>query len=88
MEVNRVGTKITIDLNKEEDARGLYAVLTQSQVSPEVYANGDWLYKWFFNAVQKLALNYPHESSIQSQSMETMSALQKAAMENKKPRKR
>jgi hypothetical protein len=73
MHVDRKGTQLVIDLDKKEDALGLFAVLTSNQtsVTPEIWAQGQWLYGWLYSAVQKLAANFPQESSIKTQSAET-----------------
>lgn len=81
MEVKRVGSTITLDLNTEEDAVGLFAVLTSrtNAVSPQTLEKGHWLYGWLYGAVQKLAQNYGAESKLVTQSEETSSPPSKSA---------
>ena len=96
MHVDRKGTQITIDLDKPEDAIGLFAVLNgnQSSVTPEIWAHGQWLYGWLYAAVGKLASNFTQESSIKTQSSEAlqvppaMEALTGRLPGLKRPRKR
>ncbi len=64
MLVKRLSSELTIDLDREQDAKGLYAFLTSnpSSVSPEDFAMGERIYKWFFESVQKLTENYNKET--------------------------
>lgn len=64
MLVKRVSAELTIDLDKEKDAKALYAVLLNdpSLVSPEDFALGRRMYDWFFESVKVLATNYPQET--------------------------
>lgn len=80
MDVERKGTKIIIDLDKEEDAAGLWAVLAQqpTRVTPEAFTQGQFIYNWLYAAVLKLASNYQQESTIRSQSAETMTRQRKS----------
>ncbi len=73
MHLDRKGTQIIIDLDKEEDAVGLFAVLSnQHQIDPAVLAHGQEIYKWFYSSVAKLAANYGAEQSVVTQSAETI----------------
>lgn len=73
MELNRKGSQIIIDLDKEEDAMGLFAVLSnQHQVSPEVLAHGQQIYQWLYLSVHKLAQNYGVEKDTKTMSAETL----------------
>lgn len=74
MDLVRKGSQIIIDLDKEQDALGLYAVMSgQPQtVSPEVFAHGQQLYQWLFTSVHKLAQNHGIEKSPITMSAETM----------------
>lgn len=74
MELKRIGTQLIIDLDKEEDAVGLFAVLSnQRQVAPDVLAHGTKIWEWFYSNVYKLASRYTPESSIATQSAEVLS---------------
>lgn len=80
MDVVRRGTKFELDLT-QEDAVGLYAVLTgnQSQATHEQVQKGQMIYTWFFGQVQFLATGgteYPQTQQPQIEEIE------------KKPRKR
>ena len=65
MDMYRVGSEITVDLEKKEDAIGLYAVMTgkQNEVPPEVWERGQRIYSWLFQNVEKLAVNYETETN-------------------------
>ena len=74
MHLDRKGTQIIIDLDKEEDAVGLFAVLSnQQQVTPDALSRGKQIWEWFYASVYKLANNYRPESAVGSQSVETLS---------------
>ncbi len=76
MEMNRKGSQIILELDKEESAVGLFAVLSgrHDLVTPEVLKYGQEVYAWFFGSVQRLATNYTKESSVNTMSHETLSA--------------
>lgn len=63
MHVNHVGRDITIGFDSKEEAEALFAVLTgtANQIDPKQAEYGNWLYKWFFERVQKLATDYDKE---------------------------
>lgn len=85
-EVDRKGSRITVDLDKEEDALGLYAVMTNNpgSVSKEVFEKGQWLYSWFFGSVHKLAAAHGVESSVVTMSAETASSMPTVTKRGKK----
>lgn len=64
MLVKRHSAELTIDLDRERDAKGLYAFLTgnRNSVSPEDFDLGEKIYKWFFGSVESLALHYTEET--------------------------
>lgn len=64
MDLNRLGSQITIDLDKPEDAAGLFAFMTNAPatVPPEVFAKGQQIYAWFFENLQTLATNFERET--------------------------
>lgn len=64
MLVKRHSSELTIDLDRERDAKGLYAFLTgnPASVSPEDFKLGERIYKWFFGSVEALSLNYVQET--------------------------
>jgi hypothetical protein len=65
MDIQRKGSEIIIDLDKEEDAIGLYAVLSgQSQgIAKEVIEKGQLIYAWLYGEVQRLAQFFPTETA-------------------------
>lgn len=65
MLVKRHSSELTIDLDRERDAKALHAFLTgnSSSVSPEDFEMGKRIYQWFFEAVQVLATNYAEETT-------------------------
>lgn len=90
MDVNRKGNQLTISFDTEEEAIGLNAYLsgTVHEVSPEIASKGQWIYNWFFTAVNKLATNFKIEKSVSTMSHETMQALPPAQTSSKKAKKR
>lgn len=66
MLVQRKSSELTIDLDKKEDALGLYAVLSGNpgSVPPELLKKGQEIYNWFFESVQKLAINFEEETRL------------------------
>lgn len=64
MLVKRHSSELTIDLDRERDAKGLHAFLTgnSSAVSPEDFEMGRRIYQWLFEAVQALAVDYSKET--------------------------
>lgn len=87
MHVNHCGKDLVIGFDSQEEAAALYAVLTNTPqtVSPEALARGQWMYAWFFNQVQRMAQSFDQESSLKTQSPETMEGPQQSS---KKTRKR
>ncbi len=75
MEMNRKGSQIVLELDKEESAMGLFAVLSgrQDLVTPEVFKHGQEIYTWFFGSVQRLATNYSKEKSVSTMTGEVLS---------------
>ena len=63
MDLYRKGSEITVDLDKQEDVMGLWAVMTNNQASvpPEVFQKGQQIYAWFYEQVLQLASNHPVE---------------------------
>ena len=73
MEVNRLGGKLTITFDSQEEVAGLYAFLsgTIHEIPPEIAQKGQWLYGWFFTSIQKLAFNFELESSTKTMTAES-----------------
>lgn len=91
MHVNRKGNEVMIAFDTEEEAQGLYAYLTGTihTVPEATAAKGQWLYNWFFTAVQKLAINFHVEKDVKTQSNETERATATPTTSPaRKPRKR
>ena len=65
MDIQRKGSEIIINLDKEEDAVGLYAVLSsQGQgVAKETLEKGQFIYSWFYTEVQRLAQYFNAETA-------------------------
>lgn len=66
MNLQRTRNEITIDLNQEEDAAGLFAFLTNnpSSVSPEVFARGQQIYGWLFRELDFLSTHFVAETEV------------------------
>lgn len=66
MYTSRNGNEFVIELDKEEDVRGLLAVMNNSpeSVSKEVYDKGVLIYGWLYKEVTELANNFQKESAI------------------------
>lgn len=64
MDLNRLGSQITLDLDKQEDAAGLYAYITNTPaaVSPEAFAKGQQIYAWFYENLHTLVTNFERET--------------------------
>lgn len=91
MHVNRKGNEVTVAFDTEDEAKGLYAYLTGTvhEVPQAMAEKGQWLYSWFFAAIQKLAFNFDIEKNIKTQSPETQQATPTAVVSSpKKTRKR
>ena len=58
------GRDIVIGIDSDGEAKALYGVLSGNTagLSPEQIAFGQNLYKFFFESVQKLAVNYEEET--------------------------
>ena len=63
MEMQRRNGDITICLDNEDEARGLFAVLTNQPalVTQEQFAKGQFIYQHFFHNVEVLAHNWEAE---------------------------
>lgn len=89
MHLNRKGKEIVIALDSEEEAIGLHAFLsgTVHTVSPEIASKGQFIYNWFFSAIQKLAQSYKTEKTTATQSAET-TQLARETLSSKRPLRR
>lgn len=65
MYMKLTGAEVVIDFEKDE-AAGLFAVManTPGSVSPEAFTKGQEIYAWFYQNVQKLAVNYDQETAV------------------------
>jgi hypothetical protein len=64
VEINRIGGDLIIRFDNQQEAAALHAVLSGHghAIDQRAAEFGNWMYRWFFDAVHRLATQYDEET--------------------------